>query len=85
MACLIATFNWESLRKTIKQVQSLSENDEFNLKYAFPDQMHYYFAFKHFITPYLNKIFTRSKFLYVEPAHARKKTRRLANSSSQPQ
>lgn len=45
--------------------------------------MHSYFAFEHSVTPYLNKIFTRSKFLYIEQAHATAKTTRLANSSSQ--
>lgn len=81
MTCLTATFNWEPLQKAIKQVQFLSEDDESNLKYPFPDQMNYYFAFKHSNTPYL----TRSKLLYIEPAHVTAKTTRLANSSSQPQ
>lgn len=46
--------------------------------------MHSYFAFIHSITPYVTKAFTRSKLLYIEPAHATAKTTRLAHSSSWP-
>lgn len=84
MACLIATLNQESLWKTIKQVQSKPEDDESNLKHCF-SRSNALFAFKHSITPYVTKAFTRSKLLYIEPAHATAKTTRLANSSSWPQ
>lgn len=84
MACLIATLNQESLWKTIKQVQSKPEDDESNLKHCF-SRSNALFAFKHSITPYVTKAFTRSKLLYIEPVHATAKTTGLANSSSWPQ
>lgn len=62
MTRLIVTFSWEPLQKIIKQVRPLPEDDE-ALKYAFPEPIHPYFAFKHSITLCLTDIITRSKLL----------------------